>query len=122
MVCRPRMGEPSSASATVGESTSALLTLEIPVGWSMIDRTGQVCRSGGWTLIKVANGPEDMRMDVPAIGMTTIEKLREARAACVVLEANKTIILEKTKVLELADRYKIAVVGYDPATMAQAQE
>ena len=79
---------------------------------SMIERAGQLCKGGGWMLIKVANGTQDMRVDVPTIGTTTIEKLKAAGAACVVLEPGKTIILEKPKVLELADRYKIAVVGY----------
>jgi DUF1009 family protein len=72
-----------------------------------------LCKSGGWTLIKVANSEQDMRMDVPTIGTTTIEKLAQARAACLVLEPGKTILLEKQKVLELADRYKIAVVGFE---------
>jgi DUF1009 family protein len=67
---------------------------------------------GGWTLIKVANANQDMRMDVPTIGTTTIEKLAAANAACLVLEPGKTILLEKPKVLELADKLKIAVVGY----------
>ena len=79
----------------------------------MIERAGTLCKTGGWTLIKVANGPGDMRLDVPAIGTTTIEHLRQARGGCLVLEAGKTIMLEKTKVLELADRYKIAIVGYE---------
>lgn len=81
----------------------------------MIERAGQLCPSGGWTMIKVANGPEDMRLDVPSVGTTTIEKLHAARAGCLVLEAGKTIMLERTKTLELADRYKIVIVGYDPA-------
>ena len=80
---------------------------------AMIQRAGELCRVGGWTLIKVANRTQDMRVDVPAVGTTTIEKLAAARAGCLVLEPGKTIILEKPKVLELADRYKIAVVGYD---------
>lgn len=81
----------------------------------MVERSGQLCKTGGWTMIKVANGPEDMRLDVPSVGTTTIEKLYAAKAGCLVLDAGKTMILEKTKTLELADRYKIAVVGYDPA-------
>jgi DUF1009 family protein len=79
---------------------------------AMIERAGQLCRVGGWTLIKVSNSEQDMRMDVPTVGTTTIEKLHAARAGCVVLEAGKTILLEKQKVLELADRCKIAIVGY----------
>jgi DUF1009 family protein len=78
----------------------------------MIERAGRYCKVGGWTLIKVANTQQDMRMDVPSIGVTTIEKLAEARAGCLVLEPGKTILLEKQKVLDLADELKIAVVGY----------
>jgi DUF1009 family protein len=80
---------------------------------AMIERAGKLCRVGGWTLIKVSNARQDMRMDVPTVGTVTIEKLAAAGAACLVLEPGKTILLEKPKVLELADRYKIAVVGYD---------
>jgi DUF1009 family protein len=80
----------------------------------MIERAGTLVKVGGWTLIKVANKQQDMRMDVPTIGVTTIEKLAAAKAGCVVLEPGKTVLLEKPKVLELADRYKIAIVGYQP--------
>lgn len=79
---------------------------------AMIERAGKYCRVSGWTLIKVANTNQDMRMDVPSIGTTTIEKLAKAGAGCLVLEPGKTILLEKPKVLELADKYKIAVVGW----------
>ena len=81
---------------------------------AMIERAGGLVKVGGWTLIKVANKQQDMRMDVPTIGVTTIEKLHAARAGCVVLEPGKTVLLEKQKVLELADRFKIAIVGYQP--------
>jgi len=80
---------------------------------AMIERAGRLCRVGGWTMIKVANTEQDMRVDVPTIGIHTIEELHAAGAGCIVLEAGKTIILEKPKVLELADRYRIAVVGYE---------
>jgi hypothetical protein len=79
---------------------------------AMIERAGQLCRPGGWTLIKVSNTHQDLRVDVPTVGTTTIEKLAAARAGCLMLEPGKTIILEKEKVLEMADRFKIAVVGY----------
>jgi DUF1009 family protein len=82
---------------------------------AMIERAGQLCRVGGWTLIKVANSEQDMRMDVPTVGITTIEKLHAARAGCLVLEAGKTMLLERQKVLELADRCKIAIRRLAPA-------
>lgn len=81
---------------------------------AMIERAGALCKVGGWTLIKVSNTDHDMRLDVPSIGTTTIEKLHAARATCLVVEPGRTILLEKPKVLELAERYKIAIVGHDP--------
>jgi UDP-2,3-diacylglucosamine hydrolase len=90
---------------------------------AMIERAGRLCPVGGWTMIKVSNTHQDMRVDVPTIGTTTIEKLAAARAGCLVLEAGKTVILEKQKVLELADRHKIAVVGLDkPPTAAESSD
>jgi len=77
----------------------------------MIERAGQYCRTPGWTLIKVANAKQDMRMDVPTVGVQTIEKLRSAGAGCLVLEAGKTIMVEKEKVLAAAQKWGIAVVG-----------
>ena len=78
---------------------------------AMVDRAGTVCKAGGWTLIKVSNVKQDMRVDVPTVGLMTIERLHSAGGRCLVLEAGRTILLEKPKVLELADRLKIAIVG-----------
>jgi DUF1009 family protein len=82
---------------------------------AMIERAGSLCRKGGWICIKVSNTHQDMRLDVPTVGLTTIEKLKAARASCLVLEVGKTILLEKPKVIEMADRYGIAIVGYEAA-------
>ncbi len=78
----------------------------------MIERAGELCRAGGWTLIKTARSDQDMRFDVPTIGVGTIEKLHRCKATCVVVEAGKTIMIDKEETLALADRYKIAVVGH----------
>ena len=82
----------------------------------MIERAGELCKRGGWTLIKVSNTHADMRIDVPSVGTQTIEKLKEAKAGCLVLTPGTTIMLEKQKVLDLADKLGIAVVGYDPTS------
>jgi UDP-2,3-diacylglucosamine hydrolase len=80
---------------------------------AMIERAGTLCRSGGWVCIKVSNTHQDMRLDVPSVGTTTIEKLAAARASCLVLEPGTTIMLEKPKVIERADQLGIAIVGYE---------
>ncbi len=77
----------------------------------LIERAGELCPAGGWTLVKVAKPNQDMRFDVPTIGPTTIENLHRARAAGLVVEAGRTIILERPRTLELAARHRIVILG-----------
>lgn len=77
----------------------------------LIRRAGELCPQGGWTLVKVAKPEQDMRFDVPTIGPNTIENLHTAKAAGLVVEAGKTIILERDKTLALARKLGIAVIG-----------
>ncbi|MHC5083884.1 MAG: UDP-2,3-diacylglucosamine diphosphatase LpxI domain-containing protein, partial [Planctomycetota bacterium] len=78
----------------------------------MIKRAGGLCRKGGWTLLKSAKPDQDMRFDVPCIGVDTIQSLKDNGAKCVVVEKDKTIIIDKPETLALADKLGIAVVGY----------
>jgi DUF1009 family protein len=83
-----------------------------------IERAGQLCPAGGWTLVKVAKPDQDMRFDVPTIGLRTIENLHKARAKVLAVEADRTIMIDQDKVIELADRYGIVIVSvkreYEP--------
>lgn len=78
----------------------------------MIKRAGELCKKGGWTLIKTAKPNQDMRFDVPCVGIDTIKDLKEANAKCLVIEADKTIIIDKPQTIELADKLKIAIIGH----------
>jgi DUF1009 family protein len=76
-----------------------------------IERAGQLCRAGGWALVKVAKPQQDMRFDVPTIGITTIENLHKARATVLAIEADRTILLDQAEVIALADRYGLSIVA-----------
>lgn len=76
----------------------------------MIERAG-ILASSGWTLIKVAQAHQDMRFDVPTVGPETIERLHRSCASALVVEAGRTLMIEKDKMLGLADRYGIVVLG-----------
>jgi DUF1009 family protein len=82
-----------------------------------IERAGQLCRAGGWTLVKVAKPRQDMRFDVPTVGTSTIENLYKARARVLAIEASKTIVIDQPEVIELADRYGLTIIAL-PNTMA----
>ena len=78
----------------------------------MIERAGSLCKKGGWTLLKSAKPDQDMRFDVPCIGTDTIQSLKDNGAKCVVVQKQKTLIIDKPETLALADKLNIAVVGY----------
>jgi hypothetical protein len=77
----------------------------------MIERAGKYCKKGGWTLIKVAKPDQDMRFDVPCVGPDTIRSLSENGGKCLVVEADKTIVIDKPETIELADKLGISILG-----------
>jgi DUF1009 family protein len=78
---------------------------------AMIERAGALCKSGGWTLVKAAKPNQDMRFDVPTVGLETIRRLKAARGAALLIEAGKTLLLQKDELLALADELGIMIVG-----------
>jgi len=88
----------------------------------MIERAGQLCSHGGWTLIKVAKPNQDLRFDVPTVGPDTIENLHRHGAKALVFEAGITLAVDADKMIALADRYGIVVVAHEPGNVGQAQQ
>ena len=73
-------------------------------------RAGKIAGKG-CRVIKVARKTQDFRIDVPTVGLQTLEALRSIKADALFLEAGKVYVVDKEKFLKLADRYKISVVG-----------
>ena len=76
-----------------------------------IERTGQLCPRGGWTMIKVSKPNQDMRFDVPTIGPQTIDRVHRNGGKAIVIEAGKTIVVDQQQTIDLARRFGIAVVA-----------
>ena len=83
-----------------------------------IERAGVLCGAGGWTLVKVAKPRQDMRFDVPTVGVSTIENLHKAGARVLAIETAKTIVIDQPDVVAIADRYGIAIVAVDEVEIA----
>ncbi len=77
----------------------------------MIARAGELCRKGRFVVVKVAKPDQDMRFDVPTIGPETVKGLHAAGGSCLVVEAERTLIVKRDETLALADRFGIAIVG-----------
>lgn len=82
----------------------------------MIERAGQLCKNGGWTLLKVAKPSQDMRFDVPTIGINTIENLHRHGAGTLIVEAGKTVIVDMQDVINLANQYRIVFAAIEQAS------
>ncbi|MFO0834058.1 MAG: UDP-2,3-diacylglucosamine diphosphatase LpxI [Phycisphaerales bacterium] len=81
----------------------------------MIERTGQLCRSKGWTLCKGARAGHDRRSDVPTVGIKTIENLASNGGGCLALAAGEVIMLDKSRMLDVADELGVSIVGIPAA-------
>ncbi|MBK6750646.1 MAG: UDP-2,3-diacylglucosamine diphosphatase LpxI [Pyrinomonadaceae bacterium] len=75
-----------------------------------IERAGKLA-NGKLTVVKVAKPEQDMRFDVPVVGVPTIETMITAGATCLSVTAGKTLIFDREEMIALADTKKICVVG-----------
>jgi len=75
-----------------------------------IRRAGQLC-GGGFTVVKVAKPQQDMRFDVPTIGIGTLESMIAAGGKVLAIEAGNTILIDEPEFIATADRAGIAVVA-----------
>jgi DUF1009 family protein len=108
---------------TVVVAESACVALEAMEGTdATIERAGAIMRSKSLgeepstlsralTVVKIAKPKQDMRFDVPVIGVKTIEVMQVAGATCLALDAGKCLLLDGDRVTEAADQAGIAIVA-----------
>jgi DUF1009 family protein len=82
-----------------------------------IQRAGQLCPAGGFSVVKVAKPQQDMRFDVPTIGLGTLETLARSGGTLLAIEANRTILVDERDVIDFADRHGIAIIALEEARM-----
>src|SRR5579864_3660523 len=105
---------------TVVIAESACVSVEAMEGTdATIERAGQIMRSldrdastlsRALTVVKIAKPNQDMRFDVPVVGVKTIETMRSAGASCLALDAGKCLLLDGQKIIDAANAAAIAIV------------
>jgi len=112
---------------TVIVKSRAVLAVEAIEGTDeCIRRAGNLCPAGGFTMVKVSKPQQDMRFDVPTIGIGTLKSLRDAGGNVLAIEAEKTIILDQSEFIKFAERFGIKVLAIssdsvDAVTMVEDQ-
>jgi DUF1009 family protein len=106
---------------TVVIAESACVAVEAMEGTdATIERAGQIMRSlhgdastlsRTLTVVKIAKPNQDMRFDVPVVGVKTIEVMQGAGASCLAVDAGKCLLLDGDKVIEAANNAGIALVA-----------
>ena len=101
---------------TIAVKDRAVVAVEAMEGTdAVIRRAGQLA-GAGVRVVKVAKPNQDMRFDVPVVGVATIEAMREAGATALSVDAGKTLVVDGAEVFDAADRAGITVVGRAPET------
>jgi DUF1009 family protein len=77
---------------------------------AVIRRAGDLVR-GRLTVVKIAKPDQDMRFDVPVVGIPTIESMIASGATCLCLTAGKTLMFDRAEMIALADKNKIAITA-----------
>ena len=106
---------------TVVVAAQACVAVEAMEGTdAAIERAGQLMRSLGGdastlerrlTIVKVAKPNQDMRFDVPVIGIATVETMIRAGASCLSVEAGRTLLFDREALLQRAAEAGIAIIA-----------
>lgn len=97
---------------TVVVKNQAVMAVEAIEGTDEAIRRGGSLAGHGAVVIKVSKPKQDMRFDVPVVGMDTLRAMVEAHARVLALEVKKSILLNREELLNKADKSKISIVGF----------
>ena len=107
------------ASLDIGQTIvvrdRAVLAVEAMEGTdAVIRRAGELGNQEGLTVIKVSKPEQDMRFDIPVIGIQTLNHMIACGATALVIDAQRTLIFDKEEVVEAANKNDIAIVALPP--------
>jgi UDP-2,3-diacylglucosamine hydrolase len=96
---------------TVIVKDGAVLAVEAVEGTDEAIRRGGRYGGKGAVVVKRSKSGQDLRFDLPAVGPMTLEVMREVGASALIVEAGKTVLLERARLLKWAERLNITIVG-----------
>jgi len=99
---------------TVVVKKRAVMAVEAIEGTDEAIQRGGMLAEKDAVVIKISKPQQDMRFDVPAVGIDTLRSMKKAGAKVLALEAGKCIIVDKENFLTEADKSGISVIGIDP--------
>jgi UDP-2,3-diacylglucosamine hydrolase len=106
---------------TVVVSDGACIAVEAMEGTDeTIARAARLAAGKPLVVVKVSKPRQDMRFDVPVVGPSTIEQMKTAGATALGIDAERTLLFDRTKLLELAEAAGIAIEAFPPTASAES--
>jgi len=96
---------------TVVVRKQAVMAVEAIEGTDEAIRRGGSLSRGGAVVVKVAKPGQDLRFDVPVVGLSTLESMKQAGAALLAVECNAVILVDRARLIQEADRMGLVVMG-----------
>jgi DUF1009 family protein len=87
-----------------------------------IARAARITGGTPLVVVKVSKPGQDMRFDVPVIGLPTVEQMSSAGATALALDAGRTLLFDRAKLIELADKTGIAIEAFPPPQIPEPKE
>ena len=85
----------------------------------IIARAARIAAGKPLVVVKVSKPAQDMRFDVPVVGLPTVEQMRSSGATALAVDAGRTLLFDKTKLIEAADAAGIAIQAFPPAQLVE---
>ncbi|HEV3375577.1 MAG TPA: UDP-2,3-diacylglucosamine diphosphatase LpxI [Candidatus Acidoferrum sp.] len=105
---------------TVVISDHACVAVEAMEGTDeTIARAARIAPGRPLVVVKVSKPRQDMRFDVPVVGLPTIEQMKNAGATALALDAERTLLFDRAQLIERADAARIAILAVPPAAAAE---
>lgn len=84
-----------------------------------IARAARYAEERPLVVVKVSKPKQDMRFDVPVVGLPTVESMKRAGATALAIDAGRTLLFDRTRLVELADASGIAIQAFSPTQAAE---
>ncbi|MGB2627197.1 MAG: UDP-2,3-diacylglucosamine diphosphatase LpxI [Candidatus Acidiferrum sp.] len=84
-----------------------------------IERASRFAQGRNLVVVKVSKPGQDMRFDVPVVGLPTVESMKRARATALAIDAVRTLLFDREKLIEVADAAGIAIEAFVPDRTAE---
>jgi DUF1009 family protein len=106
---------------TVVVSHRACVAVEAMEGTdATIERAARIAAGKPLVVVKVSKPNQDMRFDVPVVGLPTVEVMKRSNATALAIDAHKTLLLDREELIAAADAAGIAIQAFAPPAVAAA--